>query len=48
MKADLKRPVGLLKPLEILEWKWAHITMDFVVSLPCSPRGRDAIWVVVE
>jgi hypothetical protein len=34
--------------LEIPEWKWEHITMDFVVSLPRSPQGRDAIWVVVD
>jgi hypothetical protein len=34
--------------LEIPEWKWEHITMDFVVGLPRSPRGRDAIWVVVD
>ena len=48
LKAKHKRPVGLLKPLEIPEWKWEHITMDFVVGLPRSPRGRVAIWVVVD
>jgi hypothetical protein len=48
VKAEHKRPAGLLKPLEILEWKWEHITMDFVVGLPHSPRGRHAIWVVVD
>jgi hypothetical protein len=48
VKAEHKRPAGLLKPLEIPEWKWEHITMDFVVGLPCTPRGKDAIWVVVE
>jgi hypothetical protein len=48
VKAEHKRPAGLLKPLEIPEWKWEHITMDFVVGLPRSPRGRDAIWVVVD
>jgi hypothetical protein len=47
VKAEHKRPAGLLKPLEITEWKWEHITIDFVVGLPHSPRGRDAIWVVV-
>jgi hypothetical protein len=48
MKAEHKRPAGLLKPLEIPEWKWEHITMDFVVGLPRSLQGRDAIWVVVD
>jgi hypothetical protein len=48
VKAEHKRPTGLLKPLEIPEWKWEHIAMDFMVGLPHSPRGRDAIWVVVD
>jgi len=34
--------------LEIPEWKWEHVTMDFVTGLPRSPRGNDAIWVVVD
>jgi hypothetical protein len=48
VKAEHKMCVGLLKPLEIPEWKWEHIIMDFVVGLPHTPRGKDAIWVVVD
>jgi hypothetical protein len=43
VKAEHKRPAGLLKHLEVLEWKWENITMDFLVGLPHSPRGKDAI-----
>jgi hypothetical protein len=48
VKAEHKRHVGLLKPLGIPEWKSEHITMDFLVGLPRSPRGKDVIWVVVD
>jgi hypothetical protein len=47
-KAEHKRMVGLLKSLEIPEWNWEHITMDFVVGLPRTPWGKDAIWFVVD
>ena len=38
----------LLMPLQIPEWKWSHVTMDFVTRLPKSPQGYDAIWVGVD
>jgi hypothetical protein len=48
VKAKHKRSTGLLKPLEIPEWKWELISMDFVVGLPRTPWGKDAIWFVVD
>ena len=48
VKAEHKHPGGLLQPLPVPEWKWEHITMDFVVGLPRSRRGNDAIWVIVD
>jgi hypothetical protein len=48
VKVEHKRPAGLLKSLEIPEWKWENVAMDFVVGLPRSPRGKDVIWVVID
>ncbi len=43
VKAEHQRPGGQLQSLPILEWKWDHITMDFVTDLPKTPSGYDAI-----
>ena len=48
VKVEHQRPAGLLQPLEIAEWKWEHITMDFVTHLPRTSRKHDAIWVRVD
>ena len=29
-------------------WKWEQITMDLITKLPKTPRGFDAIWVIVD
>jgi len=47
-KVEHQKPAGLLTPLDILEWKWDSISMDFVTSLPNTPKGHDAIWVIVD
>ena len=47
-KSERLKSVGLLHPLDIPNNKWESILMDFIVSLPCTQRGHDAIWVVVD
>jgi len=47
-KIEHQRPGGTLEPLEIPQWKWDSIAMDFVTHLPRTTKGFDAIWVIVD
>jgi hypothetical protein len=38
----------LLQPLQVPEWKWEEIAMDFIVGLPRTQSGYDSIWVTMD
>ncbi|GKF14935.1 putative reverse transcriptase domain-containing protein, partial [Tanacetum coccineum] len=44
VKAERQRPSVLLVKLDIPQWKWVNITMDFVTKLPKSLQGYETIW----
>jgi hypothetical protein len=48
VKVEQQRPAGLLQPLQVPEWKWEEIGMDFIVGLPRTRDGYDSIWVIVD
>ncbi|KAI5330678.1 hypothetical protein L3X38_020804 [Prunus dulcis] len=48
VKAERQKPSGLLQPLPIPEWKWEHLTMDFVFKLPRTRNRHDGVWVIVD
>jgi hypothetical protein len=48
VKAEHQRPARLLQPLQVPEWKWEEIAMDFIVGLPRTQSGYDSIWVIVD
>ena len=48
VKAEHQKPAGLLQPLEVAEWKWEHVTIDFVTHLPRTQQKPDAVWVIVD
>ncbi|GJV55141.1 reverse transcriptase domain-containing protein [Tanacetum coccineum] len=48
VKAECKKPSGLLLHPKIPVWKWERITMVFVSKLPKSSSGYDTIWVIVD
>ena len=48
IKTEHQKPTGLLQPLEVVGWKWEHVTMDFVTHLPRTQQKHDAVWVIVD
>jgi hypothetical protein len=37
-----------LQPLQIPEWKWERISMDFITGFPKTIKQQDEIMVVVD
>ena len=38
----------MLQPLEIPEWKWDKVMMNFVSELPKTQQNHDSVWVIVD
>ena len=47
-KTSTTRTLRLLQPLEILEWKWKYVSLDFITRLTPTKQGHDAILVYVD
>ena len=47
MKNRVERPAGKLRPNQIPEKLWQHISVDFIMKLPVS-KGHDSILVVCD
>jgi hypothetical protein len=48
VKADYMKPRGLLQPLNISDWKWDDISIDFIMGLHMTAHKFDSIWVIVD
>ena len=47
-KGNNQQPAGLLQPLETPQQRWEQIAMDFIVQLPLTRQGNDAIVVFTD
>ena len=47
-KSSNQQPAGLLQPLPTPTKRWEEVTMDFIVQLPLTRNGHDAIVVFVD
>jgi hypothetical protein len=47
-KGRTTKPIGLLQPLPIPDGKWEVTSTDFIVQLPKTANGYDAIAIVVD
>nr|GEW21295.1 putative reverse transcriptase domain-containing protein [Tanacetum cinerariifolium] len=47
VKAEHQRLLGLLQQAKIPEWKWEHITMDFVMVPLRTPSSYNSIWTAI-
>ncbi|XP_070042698.1 uncharacterized protein [Nicotiana tomentosiformis] len=43
-----QKPGELIQKLEMPEWKWERITMDFVIGLPQTLEKYDNVWVIMD
>ena len=34
--------------MDLPEWKWDSVTMDFVMALPKILSGNEVVWVIVD
>jgi hypothetical protein len=48
VKTKHQWPAGLPQPLQVSEWKWEEIAMDFITGLLRAQLGYDSIWMIVD
>ncbi|GJW00881.1 putative reverse transcriptase domain-containing protein [Tanacetum coccineum] len=48
IQSRISEAVQFLVQLEIPQWKWENITMDFVTKFVKTATGQDTIWVIID
>ena len=48
VKVEHERSGSLASTIQLPEWKWDMINMDFIIGLQRSSRQHDSIWVIIN
>ena len=48
VKVDQQGLGGLPRDIDISNWKWEDVNMDFVVGLPQTRRLHESIWIIMD
>ncbi|WMV08667.1 hypothetical protein MTR67_002052 [Solanum verrucosum] len=48
VKVEHQKPGGMAQNIDLLEWKWEMINMDFNTGLLLSRKQHDLIWMIVD
>lgn len=48
LKAKITFHKGEYRPLPTTDRPWEHVSLDFIMALPRTQRGKDSIMVVVD
>ena len=48
IQAVCQKLIGLLQPLLVSKWKWEDITVNYVIGFPCTTKGNNYIWVIID
>jgi hypothetical protein len=48
LKAEHQLPTRLLQPLQVVEWNWEEIAMDFIMGFQRTQSGYNSIWVILD
>jgi hypothetical protein len=48
VKSEHQQPTGMLQPLQVSEWKWEEIVMNFVMGLLRTRSRYSSLWVIMD
>jgi hypothetical protein len=48
IKPSINNPLKMLQHLQVPEWKWEEIAMNFIMGLPRTRYGYGSLWIIMD